>query len=555
MTGLQKDFSDAASAEAKQASLLQLKEAVASYYSLSKREGADDLRIQSLLADHGFFPEKYKTSSRAENITFGEHEKPLGRYIEHAANLLASPLEAYVILALAEKYPDDEGQDILRLQMCLNALGFNAGPIDGVQDDQFHKALQDYRAEYAPFDPAVGHLQSEIESEITITKKDGFIQPDFSRYNQIFDRLYKEHLGEPLYGLSTLDAAQIQQLKNLIKEKISDKRLPALEFKGDLPPANTTPNKNFLLVSPEQNHNGYLQDRLANYQKWSAMKDALELAGAGIKAIDGSLPAGGVREVFSRDRFITIGNVAYLPDVDTYMNQPKLNNFSKYPNQDSYRNEITQAEAFLRAEGYNVVHVKGSWFEGGNIIRDPKTSTIFFGMEPWAEPSSAAELLKAINATQDKEWSAQLVPLKDYIDPQTKKIAFYHLDLAMSERLPGGEVLFYEAVTDDYTASRIKEIIGSDDIIPISRQSAASLSTNLVFNGSNVVLTKDQPDLEKLLTEKGYAVLSPLDFGAADFSLGGGGVHCMTNELDKSQPRSDLPGPGYTIPAGPSIGP
>jgi N-dimethylarginine dimethylaminohydrolase len=109
----------------------------------------------------------------------------------------------------------------------------------------------------------------------------------------------------------------------------------------------------------------------------------------------------------------------------------------------------------------------------------------------------------------------------------------YHLDLGMSEELPHGEVMMSTAVTDPETFEKIRAIVGSRNIIPLSYNEAVKFATNMIDIGDTLVMSGNCPALHDDLIDRGYQVIMPADYGREKFEFGQGGVHCMTNDVQQ----------------------
>jgi N-dimethylarginine dimethylaminohydrolase len=271
---------------------------------------------------------------------------------------------------------------------------------------------------------------------------------------------------------------------------------------------------------------------------WEAGNSAIEAAGGRVTAIDGSSAEGGKREIFTRDRFVMVGNKAYLPDIDYWS--------ASDPEYAGYKSEIDQARTNLQQRGVQTIDVKGAWFEGGNIIQHMKSGTIFMGLAPDDDPQSAQKLITAINETQTDKRTMVAVPMTEF-DPN----GIYHLDLALSEPLANGKMLFDENITDDHTRARIEDIVGKDNIIPMTRDEAVMGSANILQVGNTAITTNISDRLKTELNKSGITTVSSADFAdtgiksiddAIDrdgLGIGNGGIRCMGNQIG-TEPRTDM---------------
>ena len=156
------------------------------------------------------------------------------------------------------------------------------------------------------------------------------------------------------------------------------------------------------------------------------------------------------------------------------------------------------------------------------------------GLAPFDDPQNAQRLITKINETQDTARKMVAVPMVEY-----DRLGIYHLDLAMSEPLANGKVMFDQNITDSHTRQRIEEIVGPDNIIPITREEAIQGSANILQVGRTAIMTNVSDRLKAVLDSEGISYISSSDFektGNSDIdktlsrdglSIGNGGMHCM----------------------------
>ena len=290
--------------------------------------------------------------------------------------------------------------------------------------------------------------------------------------------------------------------------------------------------RTLVMAGPDKmtfNHGG-LERKEQIYLQWHCIRHALVKAGAHLEIISPLDKESGYREVYTRDRYVMIGDTAYLPDPQELQDLSyKGVHWLSEKGAKGYIGEVAQVEKALKERGVKTVTVKGAWFEGGNVVRHFSSRTIFAGIHgAWSSEDSAQRLLAAINETQAEKWKLQPVLLTNYP-------AMYHMDTGMSEELPNGEVMLSSLVTDKETYQKICDIVGAENVIDLSKDEAARLATNVIDVGDTLVMTGNCKDLREKLTDKGYTVIMPDDYGQSSFEFGLGGVHCMTNDL--RQPR------------------
>ncbi len=277
----------------------------------------------------------------------------------------------------------------------------------------------------------------------------------------------------------------------------------------------------FVMVSPEEISAINVIEKMKIQAKWKAIKGAVENAGGRVVTIEGSNQLGGQKEVWTRDKYLLVGNIAYLPDNSVALSLPG-----------TYASEIDQMEIFLRNRGLKTVRVKDAWFEGGNVIQHVKTKTIFLGFQ---YGHSAQLLEEAINKTQKEKYKVLPVELVNANRPDISVNQdgsyLYHLDTGMSEPLAGGEVLLSHDITDPDTFKKIVEIIGHENIIFLSHEDSIGYAANLISVGRTVITSSISRHLRTSLESKGYKVVEGKDFSFDQLGFGNSGPHCNVNVL------------------------
>lgn len=294
----------------------------------------------------------------------------------------------------------------------------------------------------------------------------------------------------------------------------------------------------FLMVSPEQFYfkSGY-----------EVFLQALDNAGADVLLFDGE-KLKGKRNTWIRDKFIIVDRTAYFPDIDKFTENLIAN--VGLPKKQveidalSYFLEFQNAKFFLESAGYKSVEVKGSWFEGGNIIALEEKGTLLFGFEPDYDLSSADILQQAIAEHGPNLWS--VLPLR--IDPSHFRVCndfsqFYHLDTILNV-LPDQRLMIYPQalVQDDYY--KLEQLVGAENFVKLSKLEAIfKFATNFISIGEYLVMTGNiRPKTREFLQNiqgsslyksdyPSYKIIEPENYGLNSFALGLGGVRCMTNPL------------------------
>lgn len=354
----------------------------------------------------------------------------------------------------------------------------------------------------------------------------GLVLEALEKHPSIGERL--KHLISWIWGgkKNRLQPQEIKKLENTLLREFN-KASGVLPFDGnELAQETATPLRRLLMAGPEEHAEEHIpEDKEQIFREWFCLRHALVRADAMLDIIPAS-DEGGVREVYTRDRYVLIGDIAYLPDPQELQDMNDAGELdTPWEDIQCYKGEIAQIEKTLREKGVKTVTVKGAWFEGGNVVRHFSSRTIFVGIDdPWSSEESASKLISAINVTQPRKWSMVPVTL-------TNPEEMYHLDTGMSEELPYGEVLISPRVTDRKTLDKIKKIVGQKNIISLSDQDAKNLATNMIDVGDTLILTGTCKKLRRILQRRGYKVVMPSDYKQKDFEFGLGGVHCMTNDI------------------------
>lgn len=310
-------------------------------------------------------------------------------------------------------------------------------------------------------------------------------------------------------------------------------------LRGNLPPE---------FVLSNIRHSYASQDDL---MKWNKLVEAIQDAGGVTHILDNPEDDGSMsRETYTRDLYTIVtgkdgSRVAFIPSLD----ESEFNRFMEAVDGDEEyritREDIVEMRDFLISQGIEVVEVEGAWFQGGNIHihEGDEQNTIFVGIEPGWDEKSGHRLLDAVKERfPDQEWRLQGLSL-NIDNPE-----IYHLDLMMSNRLPNGEYAVFMDNLPEYEQKRLRDIIGSDKIIPITAEMAKSdYATNFIVVNDTIILTGNSPEMVSLLQQRGYTnIVQPQDYGLDSFEIASGGVRCMTNRVnygfeDRAPGRSFVP--------------
>ena len=115
-----------------------------------------------------------------------------------------------------------------------------------------------------------------------------------------------------------------------------------------------------------------------------------------------------------------------------------------------------------------------------------------------------------------------------------KTSPFYDLDTFLAS-LPDGKLLLYPVATTEQSILQLNQKIGADNIIEINERQARKFSANLINipETTTLVMTFCDADLQKILEQNGYVVISPRTVGLGDeatWQVANGGVRCLTSE-------------------------
>ncbi len=151
----------------------------------------------------------------------------------------------------------------------------------------------------------------------------------------------------------------------------------------------------------------------------------------------------------------------------------------------------------------------------GDCVWDSTRQCFWLGFGPRSD-RAAADILEKI--------FGQTVVALELVNPH-----FYHMDTALCP-LSGGEILVVEAAFSPADLARIRDMVGSHNMIPVPPDSAARLAANAVCLGRDLVLCDCSHELNLTITEHGYRVHQvPLE----PFALSGGSAFCLTLALDR----------------------
>jgi N-dimethylarginine dimethylaminohydrolase len=235
-------------------------------------------------------------------------------------------------------------------------------------------------------------------------------------------------------------------------------------------------------------------DRAVAAGQWSALRGALEGAGARISLLD---PVAGLPDL------VFTANAAII-----YRKRAILSRFRHQQRQ----GEEPVDEAWLTGAGFTVEKLPADvYFEGaGDALFCGDTLFAGYRIRSHARGHQlVGEML-----------GVRVIPVEltdDY---------HYHLDTCFCPLAPG-EAIYYPAAFDDYGARALREHV--PNLIAVEQAEARRFACNAVVVGRTVVTNTGCPNLHAALKERGYLpVETPLD----EFVKAGGSAKCLTLRLD-----------------------
>jgi len=235
-------------------------------------------------------------------------------------------------------------------------------------------------------------------------------------------------------------------------------------------------------------------DRAVAARQWSALRAALEGAGARISLLE---PVPGLPDL------VFTANAAII-----YRKRAILSRFRHEQRQ----GEEPIDEAWLTAAGFSVAKLPADvYFEGaGDALFCGDTLFAGYRIRSHARGHQlVGELL-----------GVRVIPLEltdDY---------HYHLDTCFCPLAPG-EAIYYPPAFDEYGARALREHV--PNLIAVEQAEARRFACNAVVVGRTVVTNTGCPQLHAALAERGYRPIeTPLD----EFVKAGGSAKCLTLRLD-----------------------
>jgi N-dimethylarginine dimethylaminohydrolase len=214
------------------------------------------------------------------------------------------------------------------------------------------------------------------------------------------------------------------------------------------------------------------------------------------------------RDIFVRDPVAIVGDTVLIPT--------------------SFQEEQSALIAQLKEAGYTKFVNVDAEFCGGAVTTINVDGELKIIVAPMAGQSS-----ESFANTVDALKNSTGLDVISISVPESVRDTYFHLDTFLSV-LPNGEVLVYPGATTPETMEMLKNTVGEDRIITISEKDAASYATNIAATGNTLVTVGMSEELQTLLEEKGYKVITSEEAGLrpGELLMRRGGPHCLTQYPD-----------------------
>ena len=176
------------------------------------------------------------------------------------------------------------------------------------------------------------------------------------------------------------------------------------------------------------------------------------------------------------------------------------------------RPETAAYEKWLTAHGYTNIKQAAHFFEGGDHVVCGNKILAAHGFRSSEE--TAGELARYFPAYE-------VIPLT-LVDP-----LFYHLDTCLAG-LSANTIACYFPALDAASQQRLRAAF--PQCIEATREEAESFGLNAVSDGHHVVTSNASPSLLQKFEAAGFTVIGT---SILEFRKSGGGVKCLTLELDR----------------------
>lgn len=235
-------------------------------------------------------------------------------------------------------------------------------------------------------------------------------------------------------------------------------------------------------------------DRSLAQQQWSALRTAIEAAGARVSLVE---PVQGLPDlVFTANAGIVVSDAVII----SHFRHPER------------QKEEPHYEAWFRSHGFRVQPPPPDFFFEGAGDALYCGDTLFAGYRIRSD-ARGHQLI-------GEQVGCRVIPL-ELMNPY-----YYHLDTCFCPLEPGMAVYYPEAF-DEYGRQVIRELV--PELITVAEEEARRFACNAVVIGKTVITNTGCPRLHESLAAVGYQPReTPLD----EFVKAGGSAKCLTLRLD-----------------------
>lgn len=243
-------------------------------------------------------------------------------------------------------------------------------------------------------------------------------------------------------------------------------------------------------------------DRRAAQRQWEAMCGAVEAAGAAVEVVSAEPHATAM--TYTRDGSVVLpdGRVLVLRnDGPRGTSEPAI------------------VAGWFADRGYEVESLSGDQrLDGGNVLHC-RNGIWLVGLKPEMDRGGARHVGRLL---RQSGVSCVGIPLGS---PD-----FVHLDLVLADLGGRGWLVYLPGLAEpDLGHPRWRAVLGDRPVIEVERDEAYRLACNVLVVGDVVLGSGLSPRLCRAIEGLG---LEPLVVNLDEFRKGGGGVHCLTQELD-----------------------
>ena len=201
-------------------------------------------------------------------------------------------------------------------------------------------------------------------------------------------------------------------------------------------------------------------------------------------------------------------DMVFATDCCTIINNKILLSSFRYPQRQS---ETDQFAEWFYDNGYSKIKKAENFFEGGG-------DTVVFGDKIIAGHGfrSTPEAHKELQDYFNRE----VISLK-IVDPR-----FYHMDTSLAV-LDDQTVAYYPGAIDDDSQEKLRQAVPR--LIEATEEEAKGFGLNAVSDGKTVICSDESPSLLRKYGDAGFEVIGT---SILEFRKSGGGVKCLTLELD-----------------------